>query len=63
MLDSPASVNPPRKSAPPAATTGRALRVRALHMCWENLAFFHWPLEAARVQPLLPPRLKLDTFE
>lgn len=60
---SPASIDPPRKFAPPAATTGRALRVRVLHMCWENLAFFHWPLDPARVQPLLPPRLRLDMFE
>lgn len=63
MSESLASIDLPRKSAPPSATTGSASRIRALHMCWENLAFFHWPLDPARVQPLLPPRLRLDTYD
>ena len=63
MSDASILVRPSRKSVPAAPTTGRAMRIRALHMCWEDLAFFHWPLDPARVQPLLPPRLRVDTFD
>lgn len=63
MSDVSITIASPRKSVPPAPTTGRALRVRALHMVWQDLAFYHWPLDPARVQPLLPSRLRLDMFE
>lgn len=63
MSDLAATAITPRKTVVTAATTGRTLCIRALHMCWEDLAFFHWPLDPVRVQPLLPPRLHLHTFE
>ena len=30
---------------------------------WHEIAFFHWSCEAALVQRLLPPELRVDTFE
>jgi uncharacterized protein YqjF (DUF2071 family) len=38
-------------------------RVGVLHMCWQDLAFFHWPIEPALLDHLLPGGLLLDTFE
>lgn len=44
------------------AVPGR-LGVRALHMVWQDLAFLHWPMDAALLAARLPERLRLDTFE
>jgi uncharacterized protein YqjF (DUF2071 family) len=33
-----------------------------LAMLWEKLLFMHWSLPPAALEPLLPPRAKLDTF-
>ena len=30
---------------------------------WGKLLFMHWPLPAALLRPLIPPRLTIDTFE
>jgi uncharacterized protein YqjF (DUF2071 family) len=30
---------------------------------WHDLVFLHWPVEPALLQPLLPPRLEVDTHE
>lgn len=34
-----------------------------LAMRWSELLFAHWPIERARLEPLLPAGLELDTFE
>lgn len=34
-----------------------------LRMTWKNLAFLHWPLPQAQLQPKLPEGLELDTHE
>lgn len=30
---------------------------------WENLLFAHWPVDAASLRPLIPERLRIDTFD
>ncbi|MGC0274731.1 YqjF family protein [Pseudactinotalea sp. Z1739] len=30
---------------------------------WRDLTFLHWPIEAARLQALIPPHLAVDIFE
>lgn len=30
---------------------------------WDKLLFMHWPIPAALLRPLIPPRLAIDTFE
>jgi len=32
-------------------------------MRWHDLLFMHWPLPEDSLQPLIPPALKLDTFD
>ena len=32
-------------------------------MQWHDLAFLHWPVPAARLRPLIPASLELQTFE
>ena len=34
-----------------------------MRMRWEDLLFAHWPFPVETVRPLVPPPLKLDTFE
>lgn len=34
-----------------------------MHQNWHHLLFLHWEVPPAPLQALLPPRLKLDTFE
>jgi uncharacterized protein YqjF (DUF2071 family) len=34
-----------------------------MSMRWHDLAFLHWPVEAAALRPFIWPRLELDTFE
>jgi uncharacterized protein len=34
-----------------------------LRMRWNSLLFAHWPVDPARVRPLLPPGVDLDTFD
>ena len=34
-----------------------------MRMRWHDLAFLHWPVEAAALRRFIPPRLELDTFE
>ncbi len=35
----------------------------ALHMCWHDLLFLHWPVHADLLRMHLPPGLELDTFD
>ncbi|MGI9644324.1 MAG: DUF2071 domain-containing protein, partial [Ilumatobacteraceae bacterium] len=35
----------------------------ALRQRWTDLAYFHWPYDPADVQPLLPPGVRVDTFD
>lgn len=35
----------------------------AMRQSWRWLTFLHWPYDPDQVRPLLPPALKLDTFE
>ena len=32
-------------------------------MRWRNLLFMHWPVPEEALRPLIPPALKLDTFD
>ncbi len=34
-----------------------------LHMRWRDLLFMHWPVPEEVLRPLIPPALKLDTFD
>jgi uncharacterized protein len=34
-----------------------------MFMRWCNLAFFHWPVDVAALQRIMPPELPVDTFE
>ncbi|MBD2767077.1 DUF2071 domain-containing protein [Hymenobacter sp. BT664] len=34
-----------------------------LHQEWGDLLFMHWPVPAAVLQPYLPPRLQVDTYD
>jgi hypothetical protein len=34
-----------------------------MYQTWDKLLFLHWPVAAERLQPLIAPRLSLDTFE
>ncbi len=34
-----------------------------LRMRWLNLLFMHWPVPEVALRPLIPPALKLDTFD
>ena len=33
------------------------------YMRWDDLAFFHWPVDAAMLRPLVPARLDIETFD
>jgi uncharacterized protein YqjF (DUF2071 family) len=35
----------------------------ALRMRWHDLLFMHWPVPESSLRPLIPPELKLDTFD
>jgi uncharacterized protein len=35
----------------------------SMAMCWHDLLFIHWPVDAAVLRPLVPPRLEIDTFD
>lgn len=34
-----------------------------MHHSWRHLTFLHWPVAVERIQRLLPPGLRVDTFE
>jgi uncharacterized protein YqjF (DUF2071 family) len=34
-----------------------------MYQTWDKLLFLHWPVATERLQPLIAPRLSLDTFE
>jgi uncharacterized protein YqjF (DUF2071 family) len=34
-----------------------------MYHTWDKLLFLHWPIEAERLRPLIPPRLTIDTFD
>jgi uncharacterized protein YqjF (DUF2071 family) len=38
-------------------------RRSVLHQRWDELAYFHWPYEPDAVQRLLPPGVRVDTFD
>ncbi len=40
-----------------------SVRFAVMHHSWRRIGFLHWPLDPAKVQRLLPPRLAVDTFE
>jgi uncharacterized protein YqjF (DUF2071 family) len=33
-----------------------------MHQTWDKLLFLHWPVDATRLRPLIPPELTIDTF-
>jgi len=35
--------------------------INAMH--WRNLTFLHWPVEPARIEPMLSPGVRVDTFD
>ncbi|HET6882769.1 MAG TPA: DUF2071 domain-containing protein [Pirellulales bacterium] len=39
------------------------MRLPALHIRWQDLAFFHWPVEPASIAGRLPNHVALDTFD
>ncbi|MBD2722921.1 YqjF family protein [Hymenobacter armeniacus] len=41
----------------------RPLGAPLLRQQWSDLLFMHWPVPAALLQPLLPPRLRVDTYD
>ena len=43
--------------------SGDADRLAVMHMRWNDLAFFHWPVDAAAIRSRLPNELQLDLFE
>ena len=45
-----------RDSGPPPPGWRMAMR-------WHDLLFMHWPVPAEALRPLIPPRLRLDTYE
>lgn len=56
----------------PAAIAGMATAHRpwpapsrpwAMAMSWRDLLFLHWPIDPAVLAPLVPPPLRLDTFD
>ena len=46
-------------SAEPSALNRREV----LHQRWDELAYFHWPVDPADVQRLLPDGVRVDTFD
>ena len=34
-----------------------------MHQTWDKLLFLHWPIEPARLRPLIPAPLQIDTFD
>src|SRR5437899_734159 len=34
----------------------------SMHMRWHDLLFMHWPAPIEKLRPLIPPWLKVDTF-
>ena len=54
-----------RRTAPLSAnaTFARAARLQVLHMRWQDLAFFHWPIEPALLSGRLRHPVALDTFD
>ncbi|HKE30277.1 MAG TPA: DUF2071 domain-containing protein, partial [Candidatus Angelobacter sp.] len=34
-----------------------------MHQSWGKLLFIHWPIEERLLRPLIPPALKIDTFD
>ena len=68
MSDFPLPVSLPASPSTPNLAARLALRVRPmgtplLHQVWDELLFVHWPVPAALLQPLLPPRLQIDTHD
>lgn len=47
---------------PPWSPPARIERAVMLHR-WEDLSFLHWPYPPEAVQAMLPPALKVDTFD
>jgi uncharacterized protein len=35
----------------------------AMSMCWHDLLFAHWPIDPAKLRPLVPSGLELDTWD
>ena len=61
------SDNPP-DILTPTLTNRLAMRQRPagtplMHQQWGDLLFMHWPVPVAVLQPYLPPRLQLDTYD
>jgi uncharacterized protein len=49
--------------SPPPRPWPVPVRPWIMAMQWHDLLFMHWPLPAAAVRPLIPPALRLDTFD
>jgi uncharacterized protein YqjF (DUF2071 family) len=61
-------INNCQLSIAPTLSARLALRERPdgiplLRQQWSDLLFLHWPVPAALLQPLLPPRLQVDTHD
>ena len=57
------SAGPIRRAEPVIADPPDLGRRAVLRQRWAELAYFHWAYEPADVQPLLPPGVRLDTFD
>lgn len=56
-MDTEATPQPVTAEPPPLG------RRTVLRQRWDELAYFHWPYDPAAVQSLLPPGLRVDTFD
>ena len=68
MPDFPLPTRPVAAAAAPTLSDRLALRERPmgaplLRQEWRELLFLHWPVPAELLQPYLPPRLKIDTYD
>lgn len=52
--------------SPPEAVTAvpaRAIGPTVFHQDWRDLTFLHWPVDPARIAPLLPPGVRPDEHD
>jgi uncharacterized protein YqjF (DUF2071 family) len=60
-------LNPPIVDFSPSGTTHRPWTMPgmpwSIAMNWHDLGFLHWPIAAARLRPLIPNPLEIDTFD
>ena len=68
MTNSPPAATLPTESSAPTLPQRLAMRERPvgtpiMRQDWNDLLFLHWPVPAELLQPYLPPRLKIDTYD